>query len=146
MDSKDTVTQRYVVPLSFWELFRECTAHHRINPINIRDHRGCTIPMGAGTEKAVGGSLCLLTFEACQLLLDSPVLLTKYIINKQIKHYCIDNRDSFNASLKSIKILVPVGSLPGVIADMSLLFSAELKAANISGPAVQDGTLQSTIL
>ncbi|KAK0444483.1 hypothetical protein EV421DRAFT_1735273 [Armillaria borealis] len=49
--------------------------------------------------------------------------------------------DSFNASLKSIKILVLVGSLPGAVADMSLSFSAELKAANIFGPAMQDGTL-----
>ncbi len=102
--------------------------------------------MEVSAEKAVGGSLYLLTFEAYQLLLNSPVLLTKYIINKQIKHYHIDNRDSFNASLKSIEILVPVGSLPGVIADMSLLFSVELKAANIFGPVMQDGTLQSTIL
>ncbi|KAK0234507.1 hypothetical protein EDD85DRAFT_955325 [Armillaria nabsnona] len=138
MESKDTITQRYVIPLSFREPFGECTARHCINPINIKDHRGCTILMGAGTEKAVGGSLCLLTFEACQLLLDSPVLLMKYIVNKQIKHYHIDNRDSFNASLKSIKILVLVGSLPGVIADMNLSFSVELKAANIFGPTMQD--------
>ncbi|KAK0196418.1 hypothetical protein F5146DRAFT_1129177 [Armillaria mellea] len=129
LDTTDTITQRYMVPPSFREPFRECTVHHCIDPIDIRDHRGHTIQMGASTEKAVGGSLCLLMFEACRLPLDSP-----------IKHYHIDdvNRDSFNASLKSIKILVPFDSLPGAVTDMSLSFSVELKAANTFGPAMQD--------
>ncbi|PBK84554.1 hypothetical protein ARMGADRAFT_1088326 [Armillaria gallica] len=59
----------------------------------ILDNKGRAIAMGPSAEKAVGGSLCLITFE--------------------MRHYFISSakRHSFSARLKSIRVLIPKGQL-----------------------------------
>ncbi|KAK0439648.1 hypothetical protein EV421DRAFT_1737807 [Armillaria borealis] len=88
-DPMDNVTRNYKVPSNFSQAYQDFIVNYGIDPIDIQDCHGDTIAMGEEAENAVGGSLCLLTFE--------------------IKHYRIDtvNTESFNAVLKSIRILVP---------------------------------------
>ncbi|PBK94469.1 hypothetical protein ARMGADRAFT_1079144 [Armillaria gallica] len=104
----DTTTTRYVIPAEHMNTYQDMTTHYELNPIDIRDCNGHALPMGSTAEQAVGGSLCLLMF--------------------QIRHYYIKSasRDSFNASLKSIRVLVPKCELPKMILALKQLNTGDL--------------------
>lgn len=59
----DTTTTRYIVPAEHMNAYRDMTTRYELDPIDIRDCNGRALPMGSAAEQAVGGSLCLLTFQ-----------------------------------------------------------------------------------
>ncbi len=59
----DNVTRNYKVPSNFSQAYQDFVVNFGIDPIDIRDCHGDVIAMGEDAEDAVGGSLCLLTFE-----------------------------------------------------------------------------------
>ncbi|KAK0243337.1 hypothetical protein EDD85DRAFT_947483 [Armillaria nabsnona] len=113
----DPVTSEHTVPWDHCDAYKKFMVDYSLDAIDIRDVNGGRIPMGLDAEKAVGGSLCLLSFQASATLFVS--------------------KESFNAVLQTIKVIVPNTSLAKTITDTQASLGAELKAANVFGPVKQ---------
>ncbi len=138
----ERVSYNHVVPIKHHAHYNDILHHYSLDPVNIKDYRNMSVPMGPEAEAVVGGSLCLLTFQVRLFMLIQSIL---YLITNQIKHYFIASasRDSFNASLKSIRVLVPHNHLEKVITSMKKSLTSELHATNMFGPIKQEGIVSS---
>ncbi|PBK87940.1 hypothetical protein ARMGADRAFT_437273 [Armillaria gallica] len=108
--TSDPVPPTYIVPSSHVHAFKAITSRYEFDPINIRGSSGRVIAMGSEAEKIVGGSLCMFTFK--------------------IKHLFVSvaHRESFNASLESVRIIVPKSAMKGTMKEMALLSHAQLSS------------------
>ncbi|KAK0231894.1 hypothetical protein EDD85DRAFT_118571 [Armillaria nabsnona] len=104
----DQATSSYAVPSRHTAAFNVVIFRYDIDPVNIRSLNGRVVPMGSGAEKVVGGALCMFTFK--------------------LKHFMVSSahRESFNATLESIRILVPPSDMKKTIKEIALLSPTQL--------------------
>ncbi|PBK59531.1 hypothetical protein ARMSODRAFT_1027298 [Armillaria solidipes] len=121
----DDVTSKHTVSWNHHDAYNKFIVDYSLDTIDIRDIKGVCVPMGVGAEKAVGGSLCLLSFQASTTLFVS--------------------KESFNVVLQSVKVLILNTLLAKTIGDTQASLGAELKAANVFGPVEQAVSLHGGI-
>ncbi|PBK81877.1 hypothetical protein ARMGADRAFT_1090936 [Armillaria gallica] len=100
--TSDPVPPMYIVPSSHVHAFKAITSRYEFDPINIRGSSGRVIAMGSEAEKL-------------------------------IKHLFVSvaHRESFNASLESVRIIVPKSAMKGTMKEMALLSHAQLSSPSL---------------